>query len=235
MIKFLKNLPIALVNKTLVLSELHLGFEKEFHKNGIVIPSQTEKFAKIIKKACLETGAEKLVIVGDVKHKVPGISLKEFKEIPKFFNFLKKFVEIIVVKGNHDAEIEKILDVKIFGSRGLKIGKLGFFHGHAKPSKELMSCDYLFAAHLHPCIQISRILRIWIKAKIKKEKVRKDYRIKKTGKLNLIILPAFNPFLGGTILNKEKPNLFGLVDFNDAEIYLLNGTFLGKMKDLNFS
>lgn len=234
MIKFLKNHPMVLIDgKFLVLSELHLGFEKELNNKGILLPSQTEKFAKIIRKACVKTKAKKLIIIGDVKHRIFGVGRKDLKEVLKFFNFLEKFVDVIVVKGNHDSGLEKILKIKIYGSRGLKIGKYGFFHGHAKPYKELMECDFLFTSHLHPCLKLgNNIFRVWVKSKIEKEKVMKEYKIKKVGKLNLIVLPTFNPFLGGILLNKEKAEIFNLVNFNDSEIYLLDGTFLGKLKDL---
>ena len=113
MIKFIKDLPLAFIEKRkiLVVSELHLGFEYELAKSGIIIPSQAEKFARIIKRVQKKVGAKKLVVIGDVKHTVPGISSKEMSEIPKFFSYFKN---VFVVKGNHDAGIEKSTQ-EIFG------------------------------------------------------------------------------------------------------------------------
>lgn len=237
MIKFLKDQPIAFIEreKILVVSELHLGFEHELMKSGIVIPPQAEKFVKIIRKAMNKTKAKKLLIIGDVKHKVPGISSREIKEIPKFFS---RFENPIVVKGNHDANLEKIISAKIHGSKGMRIGKFGFFHGNAWPEREIFKCDYLFASHLHPSIQIvsefglKSMHRVWVKTKIDKRIIEKKFGMIKTGKLNLIVMPAFNPLVGHMVLNSPKVKLSSpLKSFlKEAEIYLLDGTFFGKLK-----
>ena len=73
------------------------------------------------------------------------------------------------------------------------------------------------------------------------EKIRDRYKIKKTGKLEIIIMPAFNNLLGGTPINVKitKDELLGPLLKNDfinmkmAEIYLLDGTYLGKLKNIH--
>jgi metallophosphoesterase superfamily enzyme len=50
-------------------------------------------------------------------------------------------------------------------------------------------------------------------------------------------MPAFNPLCGGIAVNRD-PLLgpFGsLIDVDNAEIYLLDGSSLGKVKDLKES
>ena len=235
---FIKNFPVAFLKeeKCLVLSELHLGIEHEFFQSGIVIPSQAKKFAKIINKLIKKTKAEKLIIVGDVKHKIPGISLRERYEIPKFFSLLND-IDIIIVKGNHDAGLEKILhEIKIFGSKGFRINKFGFFHGHAWPDKRLMSCEYLFASHLHPCVEMGKvkfnIQRVWIKTKVNVEKIKRKYRIKDK-KPNLIILPAFNNLVGCLAINKKFDKISGVlknfIDKKNSQFFLIDGTYLGNL------
>jgi metallophosphoesterase superfamily enzyme len=59
--------------------------------------------------------------------------------------------------------------------------------------------------------------------------------------LQLFILPSFNQFLGGRPINqtKKKRETYigpilrsGCVNMDEAEVYLLDGTFLGTVKQL---
>lgn len=246
MIKFLTDYPALSIveKKILVIADLHLGLEYELYKSGIIIPSQAEKFQKIMDKLVQMSKAKTLVILGDIKHKVPGISLREEKEIPKLLEYLLSKVRVICCKGNHDDFIEEIIpkEVKIYSSRGFKLGKYGFFHGHAWPSKKLMQCDYLFFGHIHPTIEFvdrfgyRAIEQVWVRGKLEESLVKKRYKIKKVGKLETIILPTFNHLLGGIALNRiVEEELIGpllankFFDIDKATTYLLDGTCLGKI------
>lgn len=248
-IKFILDYPAAFLpkEKILIISDLHIGLEHELHKKGIKIPSQAEKFKKIIDHLIDLKKAKTLIILGDIKHEVPGISYREMREIPKLFERLMEKVTIHVIKGNHDGNISTLLPekIKIHPPNGFKIARYGFFHGHAWPSKELMECDYLFMGHVHPIIELKDKLgyrfseQVWVKAKLDSEKIEKKYKIKKHGKLNLFIFPAFNKLLGGLVLNKPEQEEFlgpllrkNILEIKKAEIYLLDGTFLGSLEDI---
>jgi len=248
-IKFLTDYPAAFISeeKVLVIAELHLGLEYEIYKSGISILPQREKFLETLETLIEITKAKKLVLVGDIKHKVPGSSIREDKEIPKFLEQISSKVKTIIVKGNHDDRIEEILpkNIKIYSSRGLKIGKYGFFHGHAWPSKALMKCDYLFMGHIHPAIEFRDEFghrnseKVWIKDRMDAEKIKKRFGLTQTGKLNVIIIPTFNNILGGTAVNRvanEKqfsPLLANeILDLDSAKIYLLDGTYLGLLGNI---
>jgi len=248
--KFIKNCPALFIPeiKAFVIADLHIGISYELYKSGIKIPSQVKEMKKTIEKLIKQTKAKRLVILGDVKHDVPGISVQEMREIPEFLKSLSRKIKLDVCLGNHDTYLKRILpeDIKLHGTKGFKIKNFGFNHGHAWPSKELMSCDYLIISHTHPTIQFTdkfgyRIIEpVWIKSKIDQEKVKERYKIK-TGKLEVIIMPAFNHLLGGTPVNVKTTSdeLLGpllkndFVDMETAEIYLLDGTFLGKLKDIH--
>jgi hypothetical protein len=247
--KFVKNFPVLLIEeiKALVIADLHLGFSYELYKSGINIPSQVNDMKKTIRKLIKRTNAERLIINGDLKHEVPGISYQEMKEIPEFLKALSKITRIDLVKGNHDTFLEKLSleGVRIHESRGFRLGRFGFIHGHVWPSKELLTCDYLILGHTHPMIQFKdgfgyrMIEPVWVKGKIQKEKIEERYKLKKTSGLEVIIMPAFNRLLGGAVINDKRANdeLLGpflkneLLDMENAELYLLDGTYLGKLKD----
>jgi hypothetical protein len=187
MIKFLVDHPAMFISekKTLIITDLHIGYEYELYKSGIIISPQAEKFEKTIDHLVRATKAKTLIILGDLKHKVPGISYREEKEIPKLVYHLLKKLKVILVKGNHDTFLDKILPkrVKVFSSRGFKMGKYGFFHGHAWPSEKLMHCDHLFFGHVHPAIEFKdkfgyrSLEQIWIKGKLNKDFAKKKYKI----------------------------------------------------------
>ena len=247
MIKFITNNPICFISeeKTLVISDVHIGLEHDLYKSGIIIPAQVETFLKTLNFAIDFTKAKKLVILGDLKNQVPGTNIRELRQIPLFLERLLERVDVVLCKGNHDDNIEMILPngVKLVGSEGFKIKKYGFFHGHAWPSKRLADCDYIFMGHLQPGVQFIDALgyrnveQAWIKTKLDSKKIKEKYKTAKTGKLNLIILPAFNRLSGYFILNSNKEltgPLFNsdTVDMDNSDIYLLDSTHLGKMKDL---
>ena len=187
---------------------------------------------------------DEVIILGDVKHNVPLTSRQEHYEIPSIFNGLKgKVKEVHVTPGNHDGNLKNMLPdwVILHNSKGFVHEGVGFYHGHTWPSKEVMNCSQVVIAHEHPTIQFIETLGerdtrpCWAKAKFIPEATKKYYP---GSKPELIIIPAFNDILGGTPLNEKEVKFLSpvltnkLVDMDDAEIYLLNGTFLGKLKDL---
>ena len=188
------------------------------------------------------TKAKNLIILGDIKHKVPGSTIMEDILIPRFFRAIKEDVQIILCKGNHDDGIEEILPegIKIYDSKGVKISKYGFFHGHGWPSKKLMQCDYLFMGHIQPSVEFVDKFRyrnrqqVWLKGSLNKTAIKKKYKISKIGKLNLIVAPAFNKLSGSFAINTGK-DLRGpfvlnkIFDLNQAKAYLLDGTYLGNV------
>jgi len=236
MVFILKNRPIAFVKELslLAITDLHLGIEFELRKRGINVSLQSEKFLKILEEAKQETNAKRVVILGDVKHKVPAASAKEIEYVRDFFENLSKiFEKIFICKGNHDDMLEEILqDYKVYGARGFKIKDYGFFHGHAWPFSKLWNCKTWIIGHLQTAIEIrkgnfKKIEKVIIKSKPKIEK----------GKLQeIIILPAFSDLAGNFLLNKELPSDFlfeKVIDINNSEAYLLDGSYLGKLINLS--
>ena len=150
-IKFVTDYPALFIPeiKALVIADVQIGLEHELYKKGIFIQPQVDKFLKILDRLIKITKSKNLVILGDLKHKVPGISLRETKYLPIFFEHLMKKVKIIFVKGNHDTDLEGLIpkEVETYGAQGVKIGKYGFFHGHGWPSKEMMKCDKALAEY----------------------------------------------------------------------------------------
>jgi len=259
-------------DRALVVSDLHLGWEKLLSQRGVHVPSQTPKIKNMLLKLINETKPTQLILLGDIKDAITKVSMEEWKDIPEFFEDIQEKVsEIQVILGNHDGNLEPLLPqaVKIVPSSGISFGDVGLFHGHAWPAPELLECRSLVTGHVHPTVAIRdpmglRITRqVFVKAPCNSEQLAKsllNYLGTKvdadvSGVLNeqhkvqlrveqLFILPSFNQFLGGRPINerrraKKRADAYigpilrsGCVNIDDAEVYLLDGTFLGTVKQL---
>jgi putative SbcD/Mre11-related phosphoesterase len=223
----------------LALADLHLGFEYELRKFGISIPSKSSRKLKRVRELVKKTKVERLLILGDLKHEIPFPSGMEELEVREFINHVKKFVHVEVVKGNHDGNLD-FLKIPIYSPSGVVIGDVGYFHGNAWPDKKLLSSKYLVIGHTHPTIVFedklghrSR-LPCWLRVKLNAEKCEKKFGVKSNSEL--IVMPAFSELSGGIAVNSSREKLIGpilkLVNLDQAEVYLLDGTNLGKLGDL---
>ncbi|MEM5828913.1 MAG: metallophosphoesterase [Candidatus Aenigmatarchaeota archaeon] len=234
MLLFLKDEPIALLTdkkeRYIIIADLHIGITKELKTHGIYIPSQAEIFAKKLNEFGKKMKTKNLIILGDLKHNIPGAKKEEILEIIKFLSELN-FNKIIIIKGNHDGNIEKILknvtkNIKV-KKRFIKIKDTLLTHGHIS-IKDNIKAKRIIIAHVHPYIKIidklnvSYYERVWLRYENEKE---------------IIIMPSFNELCGATIVNEQE--LIGpiarKIDKKDLDVYLLDGTYLGKIKDFELS
>jgi putative SbcD/Mre11-related phosphoesterase len=185
----------------LVISDLHLGLEKTMTFKGNYIPqNQLEQMKEDIKEAKNETGAERILVNGDLKNQFKT-SYSENEEIKELANFLNlNFDEVIVVEGNHDTFIESTLD-----ERGIDIqeshieNKTLFVHGD-KDLEELEiegfdEIETVVIGHEHPAISMKDDIGV-------KEKVSALLYGEMDDGRNLIILPAFSSIANGTSVNE---------------------------------
>ncbi len=262
--------------KSLVIADIHLGWEATLSDEGVHIPSQTTKLLKRLEHIISLEKPDCLIVLGDVKHTIEKIELEEWRDIPVFFEKLRKKVPCIkVVPGNHDGNIEVLLPegIDLVSQKGIIIGSVGLFHGHTWPDIKMLGCETLVIGHIHPTIVFKdpigfRIInQVWVRAPcdrtILTRSMLRHYRIKfKKGEnpeavlkfkfsieprvKNLLIMPSFNDFLGGRAINRStiaRDAIFrdflgpilrsGSVIFDESEIYLLDGTFIGTLNQLS--
>lgn len=173
--------------RTLIIADLHIGWEIGLTAKGIHIPSQTQRIQERLLEIINEHEPTRLVIVGDVKQAVAQISLREWKDVPEFFEAVQESVkDITVTVGNHDGDLEPLTptSVTILPSSGTAIGKnprLGIFHGHAWPSPEVLSSDLLVMGHIHPVVRLGdrigfwTVRKVWIRTKCDGGKLARAY------------------------------------------------------------
>ena len=73
-------------------------------------------------------------------------------KIVEFENLVKKYVNVILVPGNHDANIQQLIpnDVTVTNSIGLVIGDVLLTHGHTMPTENFSSIKKIVMGHIHP-------------------------------------------------------------------------------------
>jgi uncharacterized protein len=253
----------------LVIADLHVGWEMALSSKGIHVPSQMPKLLARLSTVLSEYKPDKLLILGDVKHTIATAEMGEWHDIPDLFNELKKKTrEILVIRGNHDGNLEPLLPdgIELLPATGFAVGETGFFHGHQWPTPSILQCKSLVMGHVHPVVAFRdpagfRITRqVWVKARCNRQKlahaILQRRNKKKEAKeieslsaepetLELLVMPSFNDFLGGRPLNESRLSSGAMnetvagpvlrsnaVDLENAETFLLDGTFLGTLNQL---
>ncbi|MBN2330235.1 MAG: metallophosphoesterase [Candidatus Aenigmarchaeota archaeon] len=247
--RFVTGKPALMAGDSLVIADLHLGIEREFRKSGIRFPSQTGRIRDRIDRLIEETRPERLIFLGDVKHKVPGISLQEAREIPGFLKHFSDRLEVGIVPGNHDAGIEKYAPraVKIHPATGIGVDGIFLNHGHAWPDPGFLRCGTIVLGHQHPMVEFKDKLMyrfvepVWIRCRLSRAKLEERYKAVPRAMPEAVIMPAFNEIAGGIAMNSSQRSdslddyigpLLRSVDKKTASAHMLDGTFLGKLMDL---
>jgi putative SbcD/Mre11-related phosphoesterase len=176
---------------TLVFADLHLGYEEELRKMGMLVPrfqyaeviAHLEKVIFSIKK---KGRIARAVINGDLKHEFGRISEQEWSEVVRFLSFLEKhFDETVLVRGNHDNILGPIA-----GRKGLSVVDHIFLdkensyiaHGQKIPDDVVFKkAQVVIIAHDHPAVSLRDSART--------EKV-KCFLVGKWKKKTLIQMPS---------------------------------------------
>ncbi|MEM2108972.1 MAG: metallophosphoesterase [Candidatus Odinarchaeota archaeon] len=241
--------------RLLCIADLHLGIETTFIERGINVTPQSEWLAENILSIAEKVNATELLIVGDLKHNIPINTVLEAIHIPEFLNALASNLKVTVIPGNHDTGLKKIIpgNIHLERSTGMIVNlegvKVGFVHGHSKPCAQIFNTDILITAHTHPAIRlIDRLYKtfiepVWVTTKLITANLKNlvDDLLLQDNIVNTktIIMPAFNPLITGSPVNTGKNNPFlgplqkpQFIDVKNAEIHMLDGTYLGTLKDL---
>ncbi|PVU71852.1 hypothetical protein DDW07_02895 [Acidilobus sp. SCGC AC-742_E15] len=196
----------------LVIADLHLG----------IVDFPDESVINSV-SSLLAMGFDGVLILGDAKHDI-GLRNREKKEV----EILKERIldqgideeNIILVRGNHDGGLDV---VRMEPSSGFVMDKIGFFHGHAKPSEDVLQSKYIVFAHIHPAVYIKDEIggtkrRVWLEGKWDERKV--------------VVMPAFNELCPSVALNMEKRILRRYRNLEDFNAVMLDGTLVGRLGDL---
>ncbi len=230
---------------TLLISDLHLGLEKEMAKKGFRLPAYSVRMVERVKGIAEAYDAKRLVVLGDVKHTVGKVEDIDWGVVPWFFDtMLDLFEAVEVVPGNHDGSIKTVLPprVVLHPSQGAVLGtgrkRIGLAHGHAWPSEEAIATRNLVIGHSHFTYEMRDPMggrtreAVWVSAEYQVAELMEGagYRSKATGKGMVTVMPPFNRLVGGQPINRSKSFEFGPVlssrslNLKSADIFLTDGT-----------
>lgn len=229
-VELLEGLPVAYIRSlnSLVIADLHLGYEGLMAKRGTLIPKvNLKKMLETIESALAATHADRIIVNGDIKNEFSKVDVEEFNELYDFITFAKvRNVKLTLIKGNHDNFVDRYkepfaLEIHLEHSH---IGDYFFFHGEVAP-KEVPKCKMMIMGHEHPTISIYNSAG-------RRDRIR-CFLYGKYGKVPLLVLPAIGYFSTGNDVNFDSSTMLSPV-FEKAKIGSMRALACGFGSTLDF-
>jgi len=240
----------------LIVSDTHLGYEVELAREGIFFPSQLPSILERILRLVERFNADTLVLLGDVKHRVSGVSWRESRQVIDLLEGIRSSVDrVLITPGNHDAGIMTLAQgaAEVMSGRGLMIGDAWLLHGHCWPPPRAAQARLIVIGHTHPVISLARGVgsrrKIFLLLRAPRHRLLKVLAAKTSksptresgyghGYVKLLVLPHFNNALQGLDLSNLlsggrsiSPLLRGdIFNLGAANILMLDGARLGSVK-----
>jgi len=221
--------------KSLIVTDIHIGFENTLASNEIFIGKNStinetiQELLEIIDKE----KPDSVILLGDVKSSIKSISRNEWDEVPMFFKKISEKCDVTLVPGNHDANIQKLVpdNISMISSTGMVDENILLTHGHTMPSENFSHVDKIIMGHIHPVFfQEDSVIngqRVWISMKTEKENIFPN----KSGELEIIVIPSFNKYFYATHRKKYKKSISPIINkiksISNAKIVTLDGTIIG--------
>ena len=222
------------IKKNLIVTDIHIGFENSMTSNEIFI-GKNSTITETIQELSEIIDAEKpdsVILLGDIKSSIKNITRNEWDEVPLFFKKIKQKCDVILIPGNHDGNIQKLVpeDITMISSIGMVEENVLFTHGHTMPSENFSHVEKIIMGHIHPVFfqedSIMNGQRVWISLKTEKKKIFPST----SGELEIIIVPSFNRYFYAThkrTYKKSTSPIIERLEILSAKIVSLDGIILG--------
>ena len=196
---------------TVVLGDLHLGYERALEEEGMYIPRfNTESIRESLNRIICEYEPRRIVLLGDIKHDFKRTRYEGKEEVRRVIDLLQGAADVICVKGNHDNFLQNVLyDTGIMAVDYVDICGFRMEHGHVDTGKRPV-----IIGHEHPSVRIAGAVSGGVKIQcflhMKKERI--------------IVIPPFSPLSSGSDLSLAGPDTFmspacRAADVSDADVY----------------
>lgn len=212
---------------TVVLGDLHLGYERALEEEGMYIPRlNTESISESLNLIIERYEPKRIVLLGDIKHDFKRTRYEGREEVRRVIDLLMYAGDVIVVKGNHDNFLQNILyDTGIMAVDYVDLCGFRMEHGHVDSGRRPV-----IIGHEHPSVRIAGSLSGGIKLQC-------FLHLKEEG---IIVIPPFSPLSSGSDLSLAGPETFmspacRAADVGDADVYAISDLGilpLGKLSDI---
>ena len=199
----------AMVDGTLVVSDLHIGYESVLEDSGLHLPRiQTETMRDSLMDIVDRYSPDRFLILGDLKHEFSRNLAQEWSEARRILGTLQDHGEVIIIRGNHDNYLSTIaskLGVELVDD--YSASGIHFVHGH-------LPCENrpLVMGHEHPSVRLFDSVGAYVKLPcflhFEKEEV--------------LVMPAFSPLAAGTDITSGTGTLSPVLEGADlarAKVY----------------
>jgi len=221
--------------KYLIVTDIHIGFESSLASNEIFIGKNStinETINEVLELISTHK-PDSVVLLGDIKSSIKNISKSEWDEVPLFLEKIKKEAEVILIPGNHDSNIQRLIpeDVSLTSPLGIVIEDILLTHGHTMPTENFSHVNKIIMGHVHPVFfdenSIINGHRVWLSIKTKKEKLFPNRK----GDINITVVPSFNKYFYATYKRTYKRSISPIIEkvkkASSAKIATLDGSIIG--------
>lgn len=232
-------LQITNEKRILIIADLHMGIESDLRLHGIHLQSRGKDRITRLTNLVRDAAPDIILLLGDVKHRVPGTSWQEFRELPELFKDLRRLAQVRITPGNHDPGIEEFLrPEEILPKEGSLLDGVGVLHGHTKPDPSLAG-HLIIAGHHHPVASLSDEVGIalrtpcYVLAELSDDLF--ETPCLEGEKTRILMVPAFNEFSGYGIEKTFRSPFSPLsraVITDTAECLLADGSYGGDILSL---
>jgi len=222
-------------SKNVVITDLHLGFESSLASKNVFVGKNTivNEIICEIEEILDSENPDRLILLGDIKSSIKNISKTEWNDVPLFFEKMKDRVETILIPGNHDGNIQRLVpdEITLVSSTGMVLENSLLTHGHTMPSENFAHVEKIIMGHVHPVFfqedSVMNGKRVWVSIKTQKEKIFPSA----SGELEIIIVPSFNRYFYATQKRNYKKSISPIVErlkeITSARIVSMDGVILG--------
>ena len=212
--------------KSLIVTDIHIGFENSMASNEIFIG----------KNSTINESIEELTEIINLEK--PDSVISEWDEVPLFLKKIQEKCDVILIPGNHDANIQKLVpdNITMISSTGMVEENTLLTHGHTMPSENFSHVDKIIMGHIHPVFfQEDSIIngqRVWVSIKTEKENIFPN----KTGEIEITIMPSFNKYFYATHRKQYRKSISPIInkikEISKARIFTLDGTIIGNESNI---
>jgi len=227
--------------RALVVADYHAGIEAALRYDGVEIDSRASERRGRLRALIDRIDPDQLIFLGDLTHRIGEPGDAEREELRALLDAIPDRIPVLLVKGNHDGEIETAIDAEVPDASGIRIGDVGVAHGHTWPDTDVLCADVVCVGHEHPQVRLEdavggrRVERVWLRGDLVPGAFAGHGGTEDIAG-ELVVFPAFNDVAGGTWINVEGQTFLApfLPDgLANGQAYLLDGTRLGAYRGVS--